>query len=83
MKTEILHKKLERYLNGESKPAETRQIQSWLSVTHSEPEQLNEEEKDILASEILQEIREYTAYPLFYPRKEKKAWWQKAVAAFF
>ena len=33
MKTEILHNKLERYLAGKSMPAETRQIQTWLSCT--------------------------------------------------
>ncbi|MET0636840.1 MAG: hypothetical protein ABWZ25_12495 [Chitinophagaceae bacterium] len=81
MKSEILHKKFERYLNGESKPAETRQIQTWLSVTSDEP-QLSQEEKDQLGADILNEIRESTAYTLFYPRDEK-AWWQKAVAAFF
>jgi len=81
MKTEILHRKLERYLNGEAMPAETRQIQAWLSVTDQET-QLTKDEKDQLEADILSEIREHTAYPLFYPRDEK-AWWQKAVAAFF
>ena len=81
MKTEILHKKLERYLNGESRPAETRQIQTWLSVT-DETMSLDPEEKQKLEMDILSEIQEHTAYPLFYPTAEK-AWWQKAVAAFF
>ena len=80
MKTEILHRKLERYLSGEAMPAETRQIQTWLSCTDAQAP-LTEEEKQELGSEILSEIREHTAYPLFYPRDEK-AWWQKAVAAF-
>lgn len=83
MKTDILQKKLERYLNGDSLPAETRQIQSWLSVTADEAEMvMSAEEKESIEMEILTEIREYTAYPLFYPGREK-AWWQKAVAAFF
>ena len=80
MKTEILHRKLERYVNGEAMPAETRQIQTWLSVTTDEPE-LNPEAKETLGMEILEEIRESTAYPLFY--QHKKPWWQKVVAAFF
>ncbi len=83
MKTEILHKKLERYLNGEALPAETRQIQSWLSVTQTEAEpEMNESEKDALASDILNEIRQQTGYPTLYP-KQDQAWWQKAMAAFF
>ena len=82
MKSEILQKKVERYLNGESKPAEIRQIQTWLSVPQDEVKQLTPEEKDRLGASILAEIREETAYPLFYPRDEKQ-WWQKAVAAFF
>ena len=82
MKTEILHKKLERYVNGESQPAEIRQIQTWLSVPHEEEQKMTEEEKNQLGADILSEIKEATAYPLFYPRDEKQ-WWQKAVAAFF
>ncbi|RYY54165.1 MAG: hypothetical protein EOO09_15440 [Chitinophagaceae bacterium] len=82
MKTEILHKKLERYVNGESRPAEVRQIQTWLSVPQQE-KQMTAEEKDQLGMDILAEIKEETAYPLFYPRGDEKPWWQKAVAAFF
>jgi hypothetical protein len=80
MKTEILHKKLERYINGEATPAETRQIQAWLSCT-STSNNLKAEEKSELEMEILQEIQAYTAYPLFYPKSEKP-WWQKIAAMF-
>lgn len=80
MKTEILHRKLERYLNGEALPAETRQIQTWLSCTDT-VKQLNHVEKQQMEDEILSEIQAHTAYPLFYPKQ--KMWWQKAVAAFF
>ena len=80
MKTEILHRKLQRYINGESHPAETRQIQTWLSCTSSE-KQLTPEERSLLELEILQEIQAYTAYPLFYPKKEKP-WWQKITTLF-
>ncbi len=80
MKSEILHRKLERYINGESQPAETRQIQTWLSCTSSEA-QLTAEERSLLEMEILQEIQAYTAYPLFYPKKEKP-WWQKIATLF-
>jgi hypothetical protein len=80
MKTEVLHRKLERYVNGEALPAETRQIQAWLSCTTTVPE-MNFADKKILESEILAEIQAHTAYPLFFPKA--KPWWEKAVAAFF
>ena len=80
MKAQILHSKLERYVNGKSMPAETRQIQAWLSCTTADPE-LSPEERSLLEMEILHEIQAYTAYPLFFPKKEKP-WWQKIVALF-
>ena len=80
MKTEILHRKLERYINGEATPAETRQIQAWLSCT-AKSNDLKPEEKSELEMEILKEIQAYTAYPLFYPQRERP-WWQK-IATFF
>ena len=80
MKTEILHRKLERYVNGEALPAETRQIQAWLSCTTSETE-LSATQKLQLEQDILKEIQAHTAYPLFYPKKEK-VWWQKITAMF-
>lgn len=81
MKTEILHRKLERYINGDALPAETRQIQSWLSCTTSEIS-LSAEAKQQLEDDILKDIQDHTAYPLFFPKREK-AWWEKAVAAIF
>ncbi len=80
MKTETLHNKLERYLNGVALPAETRQIQTWLSCTVAD-EQTNVEEDQQLENEILGEIKSHTAYPLFYPKKEEP-WWQKITALF-
>lgn len=80
MKSEILHNKLERYVNGQSLPAETKQIQTWLSCT-GEDKQLTAEERSLLELEILQEIQAYTAYPLFFPKKEKP-WWQKLTGIF-
>jgi hypothetical protein len=80
MKTEILQQKLERYIKGQALPAETRQIQNWLSCT-TEEIHLLPEEKQQLEQDILKEIQEHTAYPLFYPKKEKQ-WWHKMVASF-
>jgi hypothetical protein len=66
-------------MSGKAMPAETRQIQTWLSCTAS-PKELTPEEKSLLELEILQEIQAYTAYPLFFPKK--KSWWQKITALF-
>jgi len=74
MKKEILHKKLSRYLDGQSKPAETRQIQNWLALVDKTSLTLTEEEKEQLAAEILNQVKAETAYPLFYPKP--KPWWQ-------
>lgn len=80
MTTEVLNKKTTRYLQGRAMPAETRQIQTWLSCTDNSKRELTEEEKLAVESEILAEIQAYTAYPLFYPRPEP--WWKK-ITAFF
>ena len=56
MKSEILHNKLERYVNGQSLPAETKQIQTWLSCTGT-GKQLTPEERSLIELEILQEIQ--------------------------
>lgn len=80
MKTEILHQKLQRYISGQASPAETRQIQNWLSCT-AEREGLKPEEKSELEMEILVEIQAYTAYPLYRPASEG-AWWRKITAMF-
>ena len=79
MTTEILKKKTDRYLNGESMPAETKQIQNWLSCTDNIVN-LTEEDKHAIEQEILAEIQAYTAYPLFFPKPEP--WWRK-ITAFF
>ena len=78
MTTETLKKKTNRYLNGESMPAETKQIQNWLSCT--ENINLSEEEKSVIEQEILGEIQAYTAYPLLFPKSEP--WWRKLTAFF-
>lgn len=80
MTTEVLKKKTTRYLQGRAMPAETRQIQNWLSVTGDAKTEVNEEEKAAIEDEILAEIQAYTAYPLFYPKPEP--WWKKFTAFF-
>ena len=79
MTTEILHNKTSRYLQRRSLPAETRQIQTWLSVTEKGSNH-SAEEISTIESEILVEIQAYTAYPLFHPKPAP--WWKKFTAFF-
>ena len=81
MTSEVLKKKTTRYLQGRSMPAETRQIQNWLSCLEDVKPGAGEEEKAIIEAEILAEIQAYTAYPLFFPRKTQP-WWKKITAVF-
>ncbi len=80
MKTEILHKKLTRYIDGQSLPAEAKQIQNWLSIVDKSELQMAEEDKAILEGEILADIQAYTAYPLLFPKS--KPWWNKITGIF-
>lgn len=80
MKTEILHQKLSRYLDGHSMPAEISQVQTWLSVVDKSELQLTEEEKLNLENEILGEIKAYTNYPALFPKP--KPWWHKITGIF-
>ena len=80
MTTEVLKKKTTRYLQGNAMPAETRQIQNWLSCTESAKTATDEAERAAIEAEILAEIQAYTAYPLFHPMPEP--WWKKISAMF-
>jgi hypothetical protein len=80
MTPEILQKKTTRYLQGRAMPAETRQIQTWLSCIDNGKAALPEEEKERIEADILAEIQAYTAYPLFFPRPEP--WWRKISTLF-
>ncbi len=80
MTTEVLKKKTTRYLQGRAMPAETKQIQNWLSCTDDNKAEVNKEEKALIEHEILGEIQAHTAYPLFYPKPEP--WWKKFTAFF-
>ena len=75
MTPEVLKKKTGRYLQGVSMPAETRQIQNWLSCTDNDTPRPADTDKETVEAEILAEIQAYTAYPLFYPKPGP--WWQK------
>jgi hypothetical protein len=80
MTTEVLQKKTSRYLCGESMPAETRQIQNWLSCTTDNKDKVSSEEKAIIEKEIVAEIQAYVTWTLADPKPEP--WWKK-VTAFF
>ena len=62
MKTEILHQKLSRYLDGQAMPAGASQIQSWLSIVDKSGLNISEESKAILENEILKDIQVSTGY---------------------
>ncbi len=79
MTTESLHKKTSRYLQRRSLPAETRQIQTWLSVPEKNTA-YSTEEMATIENEILVEIQAYTAYPLFHPKPAP--WWKRFIAVF-
>lgn len=81
MTTKTLYNKTGRYICGASFPAETRQIQTWLSCTKNNKAFVSEEEKAIVENMILEEVKAQTAYPLFYPKTEA-AWWRKITAMF-
>lgn len=74
MTNEILEKKTTRYLFGKPMPAEAKQLQNWLSCTEGKTK-FSPEERAMIEQEILDEVKGYTAYPLFYPKK-KAAWWR-------
>lgn len=80
MTAEILKKKTERYLQGEAYPAEAKQIQNWLSCKGDQPGNITDEERARIEDEILNEVQQYTAYPLFHP---KPAPWWKKITVFF
>lgn len=75
------HRKLVRYVNGQTMPAEQWQIKDWPSDNKLNT-YLSPREKLNLEKEILLEIQSHTAYPLFFPKKENPWWWQKIVAMF-
>ena len=79
MTTDVLREKTGRYLRGESVPAETRQIQTWLSCTMDKLD-VPVKEKERIETEIVAEIHNYIAYSEFNP--EPKPWWQKIIASF-
>lgn len=75
MTAEILKKKTTRYLQGRALPAETRQIQTWLSCTDDAKTTEVTVDKESIEQQILAEIQAHTAYPLFHPQPQ--SWWQK------
>lgn len=80
MTTKTLHNKTGRYLCGASMPAETRQIQNWLSCINENQKIVSQEEKTRIENSILAEVKAYTAYPLFFPKAAP--WWKKFTAMF-
>jgi hypothetical protein len=74
MTNEILEKKTTRYLFGRPMPSETSQIQHWLSSSNTAKQSFNEMDRQAIEEDILNEVKAYTAYPLFYPRPKQRIW---------
>jgi hypothetical protein len=79
MTTEVLKEKTGRYLRGESVPAETRQIQNWLSCTDKK-NRLSLKEQELIENEIVAEIHAYIEYTHMEPKP--RYWWQRITALF-
>lgn len=71
MQQEILKTKLERFVQGNASPAEVKQIDAWLSSGNYPKLYLTDKEKRELHGYILYDVQCYTAYPLFYPKKNE------------
>ena len=69
METGILKPKLERFIQGTASPAEVKQIDAWFSNGNYQKLHLSEKERRDLHNSILYDVQCYTAYPLFYPKK--------------
>ena len=71
METAILKPKLERFIGGTASPAEIKQIDAWFSNGNYQKLHLSEKERRDLHNNILYDVQCYTAYPLFYPKKNE------------
>ena len=71
MDTGILKPKLERFIQGNASPAEVKQIDAWFSNGNYQKLHLSEKERRDLHNSILYDVQCYTAYPLFYPKKNE------------
>jgi hypothetical protein len=80
MTTELLKKKTGRYLCGESVPAETMQIQSWLSCTDKKEDIVAVEDRAMIENEIVGQVQAYVISSMFVA--EPEPWWKK-ITAFF
>ena len=78
METEILKPKLERFIGGIASPAEVKQIDAWFSNGNYQKLHLSEKERRELHNSILYDVQCYTAYPLFYPKKNE--YFKKSIA---
>ena len=71
METVILKPKFERIIGGNASPAEIKQIDAWFSNGNYQKLHLSEKERRDLHNSILYDVQCYTAYPLFYPKKNE------------
>ena len=71
MQHEILRTKFERFVNGTASATEIKQIDAWLSSGNYPKLHLTDKERKDLHHSILYDVQCYTAYPLFYPKKNE------------
>ena len=79
MTTDVLRERTGRYLCGQAVPAETKQIQNWLSCT-GEKNERPLEERSAIEEEILQQVKAYVASSSM--EASGGNWWRKFTAAF-
>lgn len=71
MEKNTLKTKLEKYMHGQATVAEKKQIDAWLSNGIYTKVSLEKNERRQLHDDILNEVKNYTAYPLFFPKNKE------------
>lgn len=83
METRFVRERLHRYLQGTASPMEVKQVEAWLSSEQLVQFNPSEKERAELQHRILYDVQCHTAYPLFFPKKNRlvkkiKPWLEKA-----
>lgn len=86
METRFIKERLHRYLLDKASPMEVKQVDAWLSSSHTTNFNPTDKERAQLQRRILYDVQCYTAYPLFFPkkkyfRKKLRGWLEKAAWA--
>ena len=71
MEARFMRERLNRYLQGTANPMEVKQVEAWLSSAQFTQFDPSEKQRAELQRRILYDVQCYTAYPLFFPKKNK------------